>query len=313
MRIAVMGSGGVGGYFGGLLARAGYDVTFIARGAHLAAIQMHGLQVQSVHGDFVVAPAAATDAPETVGPVDYVLFATKTYHLDEAVVAMRPLIGPQTAVVPLQNGIDAADRTAAALGRAHVLGGVCQVGSYIAAPGVIKQISQFRRVVVGELDGPITPRVEALVAALQAAGATAEATADIRKALWTKFIFIAPFSGVGAVARVPAGEIMACPPTRRLLEEAMREVEAVARARGIALDTDIVGRTLAFCDAMAAEQTASMQRDVMDGKPSELESLIGVMVRFSDELGVPAPVFRFFYAALLPQELRACRGRNGTG
>lgn len=304
MRIAVMGTGGVGGYFGGLLAHAGYDVTFIARGEHLAAIRTRGLQVQSVHGDFVVAPAAATDTPATIGPVDYVLFATKTYHLDAALAAMRPLIGPQTAVIPLQNGIDAADRTAAALGRAHVIGGMCQVGSYIAAPGVIRQISQFRRVVVGELDGRITPRVEAIVAALQAAGATAEATDDIRKALWTKFIFIAPFSGVGAVARVPAGEIMSCPPTRRLLEDAMREVEAVARARGIALDTDIVPKTMAFCDAMAPEQTASMQRDVMDGKPSELESLIGVMVRLGEELGVPTPAFRFFYAALLPQERR---------
>ncbi|MCX7671013.1 MAG: 2-dehydropantoate 2-reductase, partial [Anaerolineae bacterium] len=235
MRIAVMGAGGVGGYFGGLLARAGYDVTFIARGEHLAAMRARGLRVQSVHGDFTIAPAAATDRPQEVGPVDYVLFATKTYHLDEALAAMRPLVGSQTAVVPLQNGIDAAERTAAVLGRAPVLGGMCQVGSYIAAPGVIRQISQFRRVVIGELDGRITPRVEAIVAALRAAGATAEATDDIQKALWTKFIFIAPFSGVGAVARVPAGEIMSCPPTRRLLADAMREVEAVARARGIAL------------------------------------------------------------------------------
>lgn len=308
MRIAIMGTGGVGGYFGGLLARAGYDVTFIARGEQLAAIQAHGLRVESVHGDFTVFPATATAAPEAVGPVDYVLFATKTHHFDQALDAMRPLIGLGTAVLPLQNGIDAAERAAAALGRAHVIGGLCQVGSYIAAPGVIKQISQFRKVVAGELDGQITPRVRAIVAALQAAGATAEATADIRKALWTKFIFIAPLSGVGAVARVPVGELMACPETRRLLEDAMIEVAAVARARGSALDGDIVTKTLAFCDAMPPQQTASMQRDVLGGKPSELESMIGVMVRLGAELGVPTPVFRFFYGALLPQERRARAG-----
>lgn len=309
MRIAIMGAGGVGGYFGGLLAHAGYDVVFIARGEHLAAIQAHGLRVESVHGDFVVRPASATDDPATVGPVDYVIFAAKTHHFDQALEAMRPLIGPDTAVLPLQNGIDAAERVAAALGRRHVLGGLCQVGSYIAAPGVIRQISQFRRVVAGELDGQITPRVEAIIAALQAAGATAEATTDIQAALWAKFIFIAPFSGVAAVARAPAGEIMACPPTRSLLEQAMREVEAVAHARGIALATDIVERTMAFCDAMAPQQTASMQRDVMEGKPSELESMIGVMVRLGAELGAPTPAFAFFYAALLPQERRARRGR----
>jgi 2-dehydropantoate 2-reductase len=300
-----MGAGGVGGYFGGLLARAGHDVTFIARGEHLAALRAHGLWVESVHGDFTVCPAQATDDPATVGPVDYVLFATKTHHFDQALDALRPLIGPHTTVLPLQNGLDAAERIAAALDGEHVIGGLCQVGSYIAAPGVIKQISQFRRIVAGELDGRSTPRVQAVVAALQAAGAAAEATTDIRKALWTKFIFIAPLSGVGAVTRAPAGEIMACAETRSLLEDAMREVAAVAHARGIALDADIVAKTLAFCAAMEPQQTSSMQRDVMSGKPSELESMIGVLVRFGAELGVPTPAFRFFYAALLPQERRA--------
>lgn len=305
MRIAIMGSGGVGGYFGGLLARAGYDVTFIARGEHLAAIRQHGLRVDSVHGDFVVAPAQATADPAAVGPVDTVLFATKTHQLEAAAEVLRPLVGPQTAVLPLHNGLDAAERTAAVLGAGPVLGGICQVGSYIAAPGVIKQISQFRRVVVGELRGPISPRVEAIVAALQAAGASAEATPDIRKVRWTKFIFIAPFSGVGSVARVPAGAIVGCPETRALLEAAMLEVEAVARAAGVALDADIVAKTMTFCDNLAPGQIASMQRDIMDGKPSELESMIGVLVRLGAELGVPTPIFRFFYAALLPQERKA--------
>lgn len=307
MHIAIMGSGGVGGYFGGLLAHAGHDVTFIARGAHLQALQEHGLHVESGHGNFVVAPAQATADPTTVGPVDYVLFATKTYHIESAAEAVRPLIGPGTTVLPLHNGIDAAERTAAILGAGPVLGGLCYVGSMIAAPGRIKQVSQFRRVIVGELRGGISPRVEAIVAALAGAGAQAEATDDIQKARWTKFIFIAPFSGVGSVTRAPAGEIVGRPETRALLEAAMCEVEAVARAAGVALEADIVANTMAFCDNMTPGQTASMQRDIMEGRPSELESMIGVLVRLAAELGVPVPVFRFFYGALLPQERQAQR------
>ncbi len=307
MRIAIMGSGGVGGYFGGLLAHAGYDVTFIARGEHLRAVQTHGLRVESVHGNFEVTPAQATGDPAAVGPVDVVLFATKTYQLEQAAEAIRPLLGPGTVVLPLHNGIDAAERTAAVLGAGPVLGGLCYVGSMIAAPGRVKQVSQFRRVIAGELRGGISQRVEAIIAALAAAGAQAEATADIQKARWTKFTFIAPFSGVCSVARVPAGGIVGCPETRSLLQDAMLEVEAVARAAGIGLDPDIVAKTMAFCDNMTPGQTASMQRDIMDGKPSELESLVGVIVRLGADLGVPTPIFRYFYAALLPQERRAGR------
>ena len=310
MRIAVMGSGGVGGYFGGLLAAAGEDVTFIARGEHLAALRSGGLRIESVHGDFSVVPARATDNPAEVGRVDLVLLATKTYQLDEATRSLGPLFGPGTAVVPLLNGVDASDRLAAILGPEPVLGGLCYVGSYIAAPGVIKQVSAFRRVIVGEMDGQLTRRVEAIVAALARAGAVAEASSDIRQALWTKFTFIAPFSGIGAVARAPAGEITGCSETRALLARAMREVEAVARARGVSLDPNVVPTTMAFCDAMAPAQTASMQRDILDGKPSELESIVGVMVRLGEELAVPVPAFQFFYAALLPQEKRA---RTGAG
>jgi 2-dehydropantoate 2-reductase len=311
MRIAVMGSGGAGGYFGGLLARAGEDVTFIARGEHLRALRTNGLQVESVHGDFSIVPAQAAGSPADVGPADVVLFATKTYQLDEAARAIRPVLGPGTAVVPLLNGVDATERLAEILGPGPVLGGLCYVGSYVAAPGVIRQVSQFRRVIVGETDGRITPRVEAIVEVLARSGAVAEASPDIRAALWTKFTFIAPFSGVGAVARVPAGEITGCPETRALLERAMREVEAVARAGGVSLDRDVVANTMAFCDAMAPAQTASMQRDVLEGKPSELESIIGVMVRLGDELAVPAPAFRFLYATLLPQEKRARAEKTG--
>jgi len=305
MRIAIMGTGGVGGYFGGLLARAGEEVTFIARGEHLRAIQENGLRVESVHGDFTVAPAQATDDPTAAGAVDLVLFATKTYHIDDAVRTMRPLVGPQTAILPLQNGVDASERVAAILGPDPVLGGVTYVSSYRAAPGLIHQISQFRRIVVGELNGQVTPRAEAIVAVLARAGATAELSTDINKIRWSKFAFIAPFSGVGGVTRASAGEIMACPETRAMLQQAVREVEAVARAHGIQLDEDVVPKTLEFCEGLAPDLTASMQRDIILGKPSELESMIGVIVRQGAELHVPVPVFEFLYAALLPQERRA--------
>jgi 2-dehydropantoate 2-reductase len=311
MRFAIMGTGGVGGYFGGLLAAAGYDVTFIARGAHLAAIREAGLRVESVHGGFVVRPAQATDDPATVGPVDYVLFTTKTYQLEEAARALLPLVGPDTAVLPLHNGVDAMERTAAIVGRQPVLGGLCYVGSMIAAPGLIRQQSQFRRVIVGEMPwrggGAVTPRVTLLVEALKRGGAVAEATDDIQAARWKKYAFIAPFSGVGAVARVPAGEINAQAETRRLLHDAIREVVSLARAAGVSLPEE-PGKTIAFCDALGAGITASMQRDVLEGRPSELESIIGEVVRKGEQLGVDTPAFRFFYAALLPQERRARGG-----
>jgi 2-dehydropantoate 2-reductase len=305
MRIAIMGSGAVGGYFGGLLARAGQDVIFIARGEHLRAMRERGLRVESVHGDFTVAPVQAAADPAAVGPVDNVLFATKTWQIEDAARAMLPLIGPDTTVLPLHNGVDAAERTAAIIGAGHVLGGVCYVGSELVAPGFIRQVSQFRRVAAGELSGPVTPRVERIVAALRDAGAVAEAANDIQRVRWTKFAFIAPFSAVGAVSRVPAGEIVTNPETRSLTRQAVAEVEAVARARGVALDADVTSKTMAFIDNLNPIQLASMQRDMLEGRPSELESIVGIMARLGAELGVPVPVFDFCYAALLPQERRA--------
>lgn len=310
MRFAIVGAGGVGGYFGGLLASHGEDVTFIARGAHLEAIRRDGLRVESVHGDFTVFPTKATDDTRTVGPVDVVLFATKTYQLEAAGQALHPLIGPHTAVIPLHNGVDAADRTAAIAGREHVLGGVCYVGSMVASPGVIRQQSPFRRIIAGELAGSagagqVTPRVQAIVDVLASAGVTAEGSSDIEAAAWTKFAFIGPLSGVGSVTRALAGEIQATGEARQMLQDAIREVTAVALAEGVAVPADLAEKTLAFCDNLPPGMTASMQRDILDGKPSELESIIGVMVRKGDAHEIAVPTFRFFYASLLPQEKRA--------
>jgi len=305
MKIAMMGTGGVGGYYGGLLAHTGQDVTFIARGAHLAAIRDKGLQVKSVHGDFAVAPAKATDNPAEVGPVDLVIVATKTYHTDQAAQAIQPMVGPATAVVSLQNGVDAAERIGAVVGMEHLIGGATWLSAAIEAPGVIAQFSQFRRIALGEFNGQTTPRLRSVVDALNATGATVEVSDNILQVLWTKFVFIASVSALGSLTHVPYGGYVHVPESRAALVEALREVEGVARARGIALDADVVDKTLAFIDSSAPNIKPSMQRDVEAGRVSELESMLGVVVRLGAELGVPTPVMRLAYAVLKPGQLEA--------
>jgi len=307
MKIAIMGTGGVGGYYGGLLAQTGQDVTFIARrkpdGAHLAALREKGLQVKSVHGDFVVAPAQATDNPAEVGPVDLILFTTKTYHTDEAAQAIKPMVGKDTIVLSLQNGVDAAERIGAVVGMEHLVGGATWLSAAIEAPGVIGQYSQFRRIALGEFNGQTTPRLQAVADALKATGATVELSENISKVLWTKFVFIAAVSAMGSLTRVTFGEYRAVPEARAVLTEALNEVAAVARAKGVALDADVVDKTLAFIDSSAPNIKPSMQRDVEAGRVSELESMVGIVVRWGAELGAPTPVMRFAYAVLKPREL----------
>ena len=305
MKIAMMGTGGVGGYYGALLARTGQDVTFIARGAHLAAIRDKGLQVKSVHGDFVVAPAKATDHPAEVGPVDLVIVATKTYHTDEAAQAIQPMVGPATVVISLHNGVYAAERIGAVVGMEHLIGGATWLSAAIEAPGVIAQFRQFRRIALGEFSGQTTPRLRSVFDALNATGATVEVSDNILKVLWTKFVFIASVSALGSLTRVPFGGYVHVPESRAALVEALKEVEAVARARGIALDTDVADKTLAFIDGSAPNIKPSMQRDVEAGRVSELESMIGVVVRLGAQLGIPTPVMRLAYAVLKPGQLDA--------
>jgi len=312
VRIAVMGSGGVGGYFGGLLAQAGEDVTFIARGEHLQAIQSKGLRVESVHGDFNVRPAKATDDPSTVGTVDAVLFATKTFHIEEAAAAMQPMVGPETVILPLQNGVEAPERLLTVFEPENVLVGACWIISAVAEPGVIRQASEVRRIALGELDGRITPRVEDIAAALRRAGATVEVSAEINKELWTKFLWVAAFSGLAAVTRVPLGELLGCAETRQLFERAMQEIEALAEASGVTLDEDVVAKTVAFAEGVEPTATASMQRDIMEGRPSELAAQNGFVAQRGAALGVPVPVNTFVCSVLLPLERRARAAGTGT-
>ena len=298
MKIAVMGTGGVGGYFGGRLAASGQDVTFIARGDHLRAIRERGLLVRSHRGDFRVAPAQATDDPAAVGPVDAVMFCVKMWDTEAAAELMRPMVAGDTGIVSFQNGVDNEERLAAILGPEHVLGGVAYVMSGIAEPGVIQQSGPLAKLVFGELHGAATPRAEALLAACHGAGIEAELTADVHRALWTKFLFLCALSGMTTLASSPIGPILQDPDTRQMFIDCMREVEAVARARGIDLPPGILEEQTAFADSRPPEFTSSMYLDLERGNRMELEWLSGTVVRLGRVLGVPTPVNRLIYAAL---------------
>jgi 2-dehydropantoate 2-reductase len=305
LRIAVFGTGGVGGYLGGLLADSGQDVTFIARGEHLQAMQAHGLQILSVNGDFTLDPVQASGDTSSVGPVDYVIVAVKHYQLQDSLTAIQDLVGADTTIVPLLNGIDAHEILTATFGPGCVVGGFCSLVSMIEAPGVIRQKTTLRRVVIGELDGTRSERLEALTQAWSASGAEAIHTDDIHAAIWTKFLFIAPFGAVSSLSRVPIGDILGCPETRDLLTKAMQEVEAVARAREIALAPDVVESTLEFMQQLEPGATSSMQRDVADGKRFELEAFSGAILRAGREHGIATPAHEVFYALLRPALDRA--------
>jgi 2-dehydropantoate 2-reductase len=305
MKILIMGTGGVGGYYGGLLAQHGNDVTFISRGAHLYAIRHEGLKVNSVHGNFTVSPANATDDPLNVGPVDLILFCVKAYSTDEAAQAIRPVVGLHTAILSLQNGVDAAERIGKVIGLERVLGGATWLSSAVEAPGVIKQVSQFRRVVLGELDGTRSDRIQSVYEVLKNTGIDVEISENILKILWTKFVFISAASSLGSLTRLPMAEYRSIPETRAMIIGLMREVETLARAQGVALDEDVVQKSLEFMDGAAPHIKASMQLDVESGHRTELESMVGVIGRKGRELNVPTPVADLIYASILPIELKA--------
>jgi 2-dehydropantoate 2-reductase len=306
LRITILGTGAVGAYFGGRLAEAGEDVAFVARGETLRAIHERGLRIASPEGDFTVHPARASDVPADLGPADVVLLGVKTWQVPEAARAMGPLLGPDTFVVPLQNGVEAPAQLAAVLGAARVLGGLCRIIAWAAAPGEIRHEGGEPYVGFGELAGGLSPRAQRLQAAFgRARGVTAEALADVQVEMWRKFLFIASVSGLGAVTRAPIGVLRTRPETRELLERAMHEVHAVALGHGVALPDDAVAEALAFTDSLPAEGTTSMQRDIVAGRPSELEAQSGAVMRLGREKGVETPVHDFLYRSLLPLELRA--------
>jgi 2-dehydropantoate 2-reductase len=312
MRIAIFGTGAIGGYFGGRLAQAGEDVVFIARGENLKSMLTQGLRVDSINGDFAVQPVQATDDPSKAGEVDMVLVGVKAWQVFEAAEAMRPMIGPETFVLPLQNGLEAPAQLSEILGGQHVLGGLCGLFCYVAGPGHIVHAGTDPFVKIGEMDNHRSQRVERLLDTFKRAGINAEIPPDIQVAMWMKFLFITVWSGMGAVTRAPVGVWRSLPETRRMAELSLREIITVAAARDISLPKEALQTTMNMYDGLAPQSTASLQRDVMEGRPSELETQIGAVVRFGQEADVATPQHTFIYNSLLPMELRA-RGQLQFG
>ena len=314
-RVVVVGAGGVGGYYGARLAAAGHEVLFVARGRTLDALRRDGLRVESVRGDLTVLPVTATDDPAgeatRFGGVDVVLLSVKTWQVEEACHSVLPLVGPETLVVPLQNGVDAAVQAAAVVGREHVLPGSTKVFSEAVAPGHIRHIGGPASITFGEWGGGLSPRAQRVAEVLDVPGIAVDLVSDVWSELWSKFLFIVPFGSVGAVTRQPVGVLRSQPETREMLQQGMREIEALAGARAVTLPADTVERTMAFVDALPAAGTSSMQRDIAAGRPSELEAWTGAVVRLGLEAGVATPLHTVLYHCLLPSE-RHARGRRGT-
>lgn len=303
MKIAVVGAGGVGGYFGARLAQAGEDVHFLARGAHLAAMRERGLRIRSVLGDFDLAPkdTHATDDPAGIGPSQVVLFTVKSYDTESASASLPPLLGPDSVVISLQNGIDNEEKLAARIGSERVAGGAAYIFAGIAEPGVIRHTGGPARVVFGEMDGRRTPRLEALLAACQRAGIDAQLVDDIRVALWSKYALICAQSGLTAATRQPLGVVRDTPPSWNLFRQVLQEAVNVARAEGVPLPDDLVERTLASFKALPPNLYSSLYDDLMAGRRMEIEALQGELSRRAERLGVPAPATGALYAVLLPQ------------
>jgi 2-dehydropantoate 2-reductase len=299
MKIAVIGAGGVGGYFGGRLAAAGEDVRFVARGEHLRALQTDGLHLQSPKGNAHVRQRVATDTPSEIGPVDVVLFTVKMYDVDSAAALVPPLVGPSTAVITLQNGVDAVDMLSRHIPRANVVGGVAYVAAVIAEPGVIKHTA-LDTLIFGELDGKPSPRLGALAEAGMRAGFRAIVSDKIEVDLWSKFARLSVFSGMTAITRSPLGVIRDDPEIFAMMRSAMEESIGVGRARGVPLHNSVFDEIMKMVASMPPEAKSSMLEDLERGKRLELPWLSGAVVRLGRAVGVPTPIHQFIATALKP-------------
>jgi 2-dehydropantoate 2-reductase len=289
----MMGSGGVGGLYGGRLANAGYDVTFVARGAHLAAMRDHGLLIESeAQGNVLIKPVKVTDDPLSAGTPDLIIFGVKLWDTEAAAKSLKPIVGPNTAVLSLQNGVVKDDILRAVFGDKAVMGGVAYVGTHIARPGVINQVGTLQRLVFGEYDGTKSARAEALLAALLKAGIQAELSTDIRRTLWEKYTFLVGLSGATASMRTTVGPVREHPQTRAFLHDLMKEAVAVGRALGVALPEDYADDRLAFADGVPGTMDSSLHHDLKNGNRLEVEWLAGGVVQLGQKVGVPTPCNR---------------------
>jgi 2-dehydropantoate 2-reductase len=299
MKIAVLGSGGVGGYFGARLANTSADVTFIARGSHLEAMRRNGLRIESANGNLHI-PVKVTDDPASVGPVDYVWIAVKLWDTESATQAAKPMIGPGTTVVSFQNGVEKENLLRGALPEVHLMGGVCYIAAVIGEPGVIVHTGKMARMEFGEFNGQRSEKAEALLTACLRAGVDAEIPADILVAVWRKFIMLVGLSATTTSVRLPIGAVRTNPRSRQLLIDIVSEAAAVGRAAGVAITDELVQSRLAQLDAWPAEMTSSMHQDLKRGNRLEVAWLSGAIVRLGAELGVPTPCNRVIWDVLAP-------------
>lgn len=306
MRIAVMAAGGVGGYFGAMLARAGHDVSFVARGRHLAAIRERGLTVRTEAGDVRIDQTTVGDDPAKLPPAAVVLFAVKLWDTEQAARAIRPLLDADSVVIPFQNGVESIPRLSAVVGASHVMGGAAYIAATIGEPGVIVKTGKMARLRFGAVLPAQERAGRAFLEACEGAGIDAELVDDITRVLWEKFVFLSAFSGVTSATRQPIGVVRSDPDLRAVLEGAMREAFAVGRARGVKLPDTFVEGQLAFADGLPAEMKASMLNDLNAGNRLEAPWLSGAVARMSKESGLPAPVSATLYAAVKP----FCDGRR---
>jgi 2-dehydropantoate 2-reductase len=300
MRLAVLGVGGIGGPYGAALAKAGADVTFVARGAHLAATRKNGLRIEGDRGETHIRPVQATDDVASIGTVDVVLSCVKLWDVDRVAEQIRPIVGPQTAVIPLQNGIDAAERMIRVVGEGPVMGGMAFVTGTIVAPGVVRQTGTYQQMTFGELDGRISERGRRLSDLCAAAGFEGVLSPDIMVPVWEKFILLVPLSGLNALTRLPLGKWRDDPDLLALYEATLRETVAVGRAEGIRLPPDSVDKTLAMMRSMPPYHTTSMGNDLMRGNRLELPWFAGKVVELGGRHAIPTPANGFIYAALKP-------------
>jgi len=305
MNIVIYGTGGVGGYFGARLAQAGNNVTFIARGKHLEAIQKKGLQLKSIKGDCVVYPANATSNISEIAEIDLILICVKTWQLAEVSEIIKPVLTEDTLVVSLLNGVNNSEVLTSVLGEMNVLGGLCKIVSKVEDYGVINHLSYEPTIVFGELNNENTDRAKKLESVFLNAGINTKLAKDIQKEIWTKFLFISTVSAIGALTRSTIGEMIASEEIKKIMIQTSEEIVEIAKAKGVNLPEDIIEKQFHVIESQPYNTTASLQRDIMEGKPSELEAQNGTIVKMGIELGIPTPINSFIYHCLRPQENKA--------
>ncbi len=304
MNIVIIGAGGVGGYFGGKLAKAGFDVTFIARGKHLEAIKNKGLHVKSIQGDFTVHPKV-TDNFKDIKQPDLIILGVKSWQVLGVAEQLKPIIGPETMVLPLQNGADNADKLRIVLPKENVLAGLCKIVSKVEEPGVINHFSFEPEIVFGEYDNTKSERLQNIKSVFDQAGFKNTLSEDIHLDIWKKFLFIGVISGIGALTRAVFGVMREHEGIRKIIYDTAKEMVAIANAKGVGLTSQHIEMIIKVIDSLDYNTTASMQRDMMEGKPSELENFNGYIVKQGKELGIETPTNAFVYHCLMPQEIKA--------